>query len=97
MIFVEQKYRRAATAAAHDRLAGQPDRVVLRARVAALGVTPIRDLTRTRTESSAFAAFLTRRSAARLSSLDGNSPMTRMVTGEPIQSGTRTIAVSGHA
>src|SRR5207302_3996287 len=91
-------HRRAATPATHDGLAGQPDRAVLSsARVAARGATPILDLIRTRTESFAIAVCLTRRSAARLSSFDGTSPMTRMVTGGPLQTGTRTIAVSGHA
>src|SRR5207253_664430 len=62
----------------------------------ALGATPIRDLIRARTESSAFAVRLTRRSATRLSSFDGTSPKTRMVTGDPRQSGTRTVAVRGN-
>src|SRR5262245_14829166 len=83
-----------AVTPAHRR--GQPHRTVLNGARGALRVTPIRDLIRTRTQSSAFAACLTRRSAACLISLDGTSPMTRMVTGEPIQSGTRTIAVRGH-
>jgi kynurenine formamidase len=49
-------HRRAAASAAHDGLAGQPDRVVLIDGLPrATGATPIRDLTRARTASSVLA------------------------------------------